>query len=117
MFSSVRLLSFVCLRRLRLEGRPVTQSPCWPPRDRGGGAARACHAIYITDTLDSTIREHAVSGSTVKSAARVLAIVGMGPQLGMAVARRFGREGYRLGLVARNQERLGVYVATLEREG
>jgi NAD(P)-dependent dehydrogenase (short-subunit alcohol dehydrogenase family) len=41
----------------------------------------------------------------------------MGPQLGMAVARRFGREGYRLGLVARNQERLGGYVAALAREG
>jgi short-subunit dehydrogenase len=53
----------------------------------------------------------------VQSTHKVLAIVGMGPQLGMAVARRFGREGYQLGLVARNQERLGGYVAILEREG
>jgi NADP-dependent 3-hydroxy acid dehydrogenase YdfG len=35
----------------------------------------------------------------------------------MAVARRFGREGYRVGLVARNKERLGGYVAALEHEG
>jgi NAD(P)-dependent dehydrogenase (short-subunit alcohol dehydrogenase family) len=48
---------------------------------------------------------------------KVLAIVGMGPQLGMAVARRFGLEGYRLGLVARNRERLAGYVATLQHEG
>jgi short-subunit dehydrogenase len=53
----------------------------------------------------------------VKSTRKVLAIVGMGPQPGMAAARRFGRERYRLGLVARNQERLSGYVATLEREG
>jgi len=53
----------------------------------------------------------------VKSTRKVLAIVGMGPQLGMAVARRFGREGYRLGLIARNEARLGGYVAALEHEG
>lgn len=48
---------------------------------------------------------------------KVLAIVGMGPQLGMAIARRFGREGYRVGLVARSQERLAAYVAELGLEG
>lgn len=33
-------------------------------------------------------------------------IVGSGPGVGEAVARRFGREGYRIGLVARNSEKL-----------
>lgn len=36
----------------------------------------------------------------------VLAIVGAGPNLGLAVARRFGAEGFSVGLVARNVERL-----------
>ncbi|MHC8380563.1 SDR family NAD(P)-dependent oxidoreductase [Pseudomonas sp. LB3P14] len=53
----------------------------------------------------------------MKSPEKVLAIVGMGPQLGMAVVRRFGRAGYRVGLVARNKERLAVYVAELANEG
>jgi NAD(P)-dependent dehydrogenase (short-subunit alcohol dehydrogenase family) len=48
---------------------------------------------------------------------KVLAIIGMGPHLGMAVARRFGSEGYRLGLVARNPERLESYIAVLASAG
>jgi short-subunit dehydrogenase len=35
-----------------------------------------------------------------------IAIYGAGPALGMAVARRFGREGFRVALVARSRERL-----------
>src|SRR5271154_4272048 len=53
----------------------------------------------------------------MQSARKVLAIVGMGPHLGMAVARRFGRQGYQLGLIARSQERLNGYVTALEHEG
>jgi NAD(P)-dependent dehydrogenase (short-subunit alcohol dehydrogenase family) len=33
-------------------------------------------------------------------------IVGGGPRLGEAVARRFGRDGYHVGLIARDEERL-----------
>lgn len=35
--------------------------------------------------------------------ANVCAIVGVGPGIGLAVARRFGREGYRLALMARRK--------------
>jgi NAD(P)-dependent dehydrogenase (short-subunit alcohol dehydrogenase family) len=50
--------------------------------------------------------EHATdSGSTV-SGAPVVVVVGAGPGVGMAVARRFAREGFAVGLVARNEERL-----------
>jgi NADP-dependent 3-hydroxy acid dehydrogenase YdfG len=52
----------------------------------------------------------------VNGTPKVLAIVGMGPKLGMAVARRFGREGYRLGLVSRNFDRLAGYTAELKRD-
>jgi NADP-dependent 3-hydroxy acid dehydrogenase YdfG len=42
-----------------------------------------------------------------------IVIVGVGPQLGMAVARRFGAEGFRVGLIARSKERLDGYVDEL----
>ncbi len=35
-----------------------------------------------------------------------IVIVGAGPNLGLAVARRFGREGFAVGLVARTESRL-----------
>jgi NADP-dependent 3-hydroxy acid dehydrogenase YdfG len=40
-------------------------------------------------------------------------IVGAGPNLGAAVARRFGREGLAVGLVARNAEKLAALVGEL----
>ncbi|WP_062386450.1 SDR family NAD(P)-dependent oxidoreductase [Demequina iriomotensis] len=46
-----------------------------------------------------------------------LAIVGAGPGLGAAVARRFGREGYAVALIARDQGRLDALATELEGEG
>jgi len=46
-----------------------------------------------------------------------LAIIGAGPQLGLAVARRFGREGFSVALISRNQQRLDDLAATLRSEG
>lgn len=37
---------------------------------------------------------------------KTIAVFGAGPALGLSVARRFGREGYRVALVARRQESL-----------
>ena len=37
----------------------------------------------------------------------VIAIVGVGPGLGLSIARRFGREGYAVALISRTQSRLG----------
>jgi len=45
---------------------------------------------------------------------KTIAIIGAGPGLGMAVARRFGREGYRVGLLARNQQKLDGYAQELK---
>lgn len=44
---------------------------------------------------------------------KTLAVVGMGPLLGMSVARRFGKEGLRVAMVSRNQSKLNGYVAEL----
>ncbi|MEV7976502.1 SDR family NAD(P)-dependent oxidoreductase [Streptomyces sp. NPDC086519] len=46
-----------------------------------------------------------------------VAIVGAGPGLGAAVARRFGREGYAVALVARDGERLAALAGELAGEG
>jgi NADP-dependent 3-hydroxy acid dehydrogenase YdfG len=49
----------------------------------------------------------------VSNQERTLAVIGAGPATGMSVARRFGREGYRVGLVARTPERVRAYVDEL----
>jgi NAD(P)-dependent dehydrogenase (short-subunit alcohol dehydrogenase family) len=46
-----------------------------------------------------------------------LAIIGAGRGLGAAVARRFGREGFSIALVSRNQRRLDDLAETLRGEG
>lgn len=46
-----------------------------------------------------------------------IAIFGAGPALGMAVARRFGREGFRVALVARDRGHLDGMVGELAGEG
>jgi short-subunit dehydrogenase len=46
-----------------------------------------------------------------------IVIVGAGPNLGMAVARRFGREGLSVGLVSRTQSKLDDLAAELEADG
>jgi NADP-dependent 3-hydroxy acid dehydrogenase YdfG len=47
----------------------------------------------------------------------VIAIIGAGPGLGAAVARRFGREGHSIALISRNQSKLDGMVAELESGG
>jgi short-subunit dehydrogenase len=47
---------------------------------------------------------------------RTIAIFGAGPALGLAVARRFGREGFRVALVARDRGRLDAMVRELAGE-
>ncbi|WP_346958287.1 SDR family NAD(P)-dependent oxidoreductase [uncultured Arthrobacter sp.] len=47
----------------------------------------------------------------------VIAIIGAGPGLGAAVARRFGREGFSIALISRNQSKLDVMAAELVASG
>ena len=47
----------------------------------------------------------------------VIAIIGAGPGLGAAVARRFGREGFSIALVSRNQSKLDAMAAELNADG
>jgi NAD(P)-dependent dehydrogenase (short-subunit alcohol dehydrogenase family) len=46
-----------------------------------------------------------------------IAIVGAGPGLGVAVARRFGREGYSVALISRDQAKLDGLAQDLSEEG
>ncbi|MGW0582293.1 SDR family NAD(P)-dependent oxidoreductase [Streptomyces sp. NPDC002920] len=48
---------------------------------------------------------------------KVIAVFGAGTGLGASVARRFGREGFRVALVARRKDRLDTLVAQLAEEG
>ncbi len=48
---------------------------------------------------------------------KVCLVVGMGRGIGLSVARRFGREGYRLSLIARSEARLEDYASALELDG
>ncbi|MEU3612240.1 SDR family NAD(P)-dependent oxidoreductase [Streptomyces sp. NPDC006872] len=47
---------------------------------------------------------------------KVIAVFGAGTGLGVSVARRFGREGFRVALVARRKDRLDALVAQLAEE-
>jgi NADP-dependent 3-hydroxy acid dehydrogenase YdfG len=46
-----------------------------------------------------------------------IAIIGAGPGLGAAVARRFGRQGFDVGLVSRHPDRVAALAAELAGEG
>lgn len=48
---------------------------------------------------------------------KVATVLGVGPGLGAAIARRFSREGYALALMARNKEGLSETRRTIEDEG
>ncbi|MBR0725523.1 SDR family NAD(P)-dependent oxidoreductase [Bradyrhizobium manausense] len=48
---------------------------------------------------------------------KTIAIVGAGPGLGLSIAKRFGREGFQVALVARNKEKLDALVAELRSHG
>lgn len=50
-------------------------------------------------------------------ARKVIAVLGAGPGLGMAMARRFGKEGFAVALVSRGAERHAGYRAELEATG
>jgi NADP-dependent 3-hydroxy acid dehydrogenase YdfG len=48
---------------------------------------------------------------------KVIVVVGAGPGLGMAVARKFGKAGYDVGLIARNEAKLTALGEALQAEG
>lgn len=48
---------------------------------------------------------------------KTIVVVGAGPGLGLAIAKRFGQAGFRVGLVARRKEALAGYVQSLKQMG
>jgi short-subunit dehydrogenase len=47
----------------------------------------------------------------------VVAIAGMGEGIALAIARRFGREGFAIAMLARNEKKLQYFQQSLEAEG
>ncbi|MGN7413195.1 SDR family NAD(P)-dependent oxidoreductase [Paenibacillus sp. SAF-068] len=48
---------------------------------------------------------------------KTIAIVGAGAGLGMSIAKKFGQQGFRVALIARNEEKLNQLVTELEQLG
>lgn len=48
---------------------------------------------------------------------KTIAIIGAGSGVGMAVARKFGKEGFQVALLARSEDKLQKYVAQLAQSG
>src|ERR1700683_5502447 len=48
---------------------------------------------------------------------KVIAIVGAGPGIGLAIAQRFGREGFNIALIARNAKKLDELCTQLTSQG
>lgn len=48
---------------------------------------------------------------------KTIAIVGAGQGLGMSIAKKFGQNGFRVALIARNEEKLNQLVAQLDQLG
>lgn len=51
------------------------------------------------------------------SESKVAVVTGVGPGLGAAVARRFAREGFAVGVMARNEEKLTQIQTEIEKDG
>ncbi|MCR8632173.1 SDR family NAD(P)-dependent oxidoreductase [Paenibacillus radicis (ex Xue et al. 2023)] len=48
---------------------------------------------------------------------KTIAIVGAGPGIGMSIAKKFGKNGFRVALIARNEDKLSQLVIELEQLG
>jgi short-subunit dehydrogenase len=48
---------------------------------------------------------------------KAIIIIGMGPGLGLGMAIKFGNEGYAVGMISRNEEKLKKYKAQLTEKG
>ncbi|WP_214415216.1 SDR family NAD(P)-dependent oxidoreductase [Sphaerisporangium fuscum] len=53
----------------------------------------------------------------MSTSAKTAVVIGAGPGLGMSIAHRFGREGYRAALVSRTDTRHGGYLSSLREAG
>jgi NADP-dependent 3-hydroxy acid dehydrogenase YdfG len=69
--------------------------------DTRATACRPADHAHRTNTKDNVVK-------------KTIAVVGAGPGIGMAVAQRFGREGFNVALIARNSDKLQRLVSKLE---
>src|SRR5665648_504941 len=71
---------------------------------------RATDAACSTGLALWSIRHTLRKGTAMPT----IAIIGAGPGLGAAVARRFGAEGFSIGLISRDQAKLDELAAQLQ---
>ena len=65
----------------------------------------ACSNMTISSTFEGNRKS------------KTIAVFGAGPGMGRSVARRFGREGFKVALVSRNRARLETFTAELAADG
>ena len=83
---------------------------CW----RSRSALRPC--VYAAGLAVTTLSRSIFTGRS-QNMSKVIAIVGMGPGVSAAAARRFGREGYSVAAIARRPEALNAAVTELQNAG
>lgn len=67
--------------------------------------------------MSTTANGRPRDASSARTSPGTVVIVGVGPRIGLAVARRFGREGFHPALIARGADRLAGHVAELAERG
>src|SRR5580704_17592796 len=102
-------------------GKRVTSRSCrpadsraWTRRSRHDGARQLIQNGGCSPLSFVNVLIHLLKGNRMS---KTIAVFGAGPGMGRSVARRFGREGFQVALVARNQTRLDAYTGELAADG
>src|SRR5260370_3279820 len=80
-----------------------------PPSPGKRVTSRSC--TFVRHCIINSLKGNRMSKT------KTIAVFGAGPGMGRSVARRFGREGFQVALVARNQARLDAYTGELAADG
>src|SRR5260370_18940315 len=80
-----------------------------PPSPGKRVTSRSC--TFVRHCIINSLKGNRMSKT------KTIAVFGAGPGMGRSVARRFGREGFQVALVARNQTRLDAYTGELAENG
>ncbi len=95
--------------------KPPATGAAPAPREDAQAALRSAEAKIqrLTQQMERMRR----TLNTRMSATKLAIVVGVGPGIGLATARRFARENYAVAMVSRNKQRLLEYEALIADEG